>query len=142
MNHNELGDGAAVALARVLGDGAAPNLEHLWLGGNFIGDAGAAALARALHPGSRCESSLTLVALYSNEIGDAGAEALARALEDRAATAEGRGHDGYGPLPPVSLMLFGHRIERADLLERLRRLPGVRLHESGSAHGSPTYRRI
>ena len=117
----------------------------LWLGGNFIGDAGAAALARALHPGSRCESSLTLVALYSNEIGDAGAEALARALEDRATAAEGRGHDGYGPLalPPMSLMLFGHRIERADLLERLRRLPGVRMQESGSsAHGSPTYRRL
>jgi Ran GTPase-activating protein (RanGAP) involved in mRNA processing and transport len=47
LSDNELGDGAAAALADVLAAGAAPDLIELRMGGNALGAAGRAALVSA-----------------------------------------------------------------------------------------------
>ena len=49
---NQMGDGAAAALAALLEEGAMPNLETLYLSNNQIGDDGVAALASALRGGA------------------------------------------------------------------------------------------
>ena len=49
---NQMGDGAAAALAALLGEGAMPNLEQLNLDSNQIADDGVAALASALRGGA------------------------------------------------------------------------------------------
>ena len=49
---NQMGDGAAAALAALLEEGAMPNLKSLYLGGNQIAEAGVAALASALRGGA------------------------------------------------------------------------------------------
>ena len=52
LSYNQMGDGAAAALAALLEEGAMPNLRVLTLYGNQIGDDGVAALASALRGGA------------------------------------------------------------------------------------------
>ena len=52
LSGNQMGDGAAAALAALLEEGAMPNLKVLILGRNQIGDDGVAALASALRGGA------------------------------------------------------------------------------------------
>ena len=52
LNRNQMGDGAAAALAALLEEGAMPNLKKLGLDNNQIGDDGVAALASALRGGA------------------------------------------------------------------------------------------
>ena len=52
LGGNQMGDGAAAALAALLEEGAMPNLERLYLSGNQIADDGVAALASALRGGA------------------------------------------------------------------------------------------
>merc|ERR1712025_981049 len=52
LHDNQMGDGAAAALAALLEEGAMPNLVGLDLSGNQIGDDGVAALASALRGGA------------------------------------------------------------------------------------------
>ena len=52
LRGNEMGDGAAAALAALLEEGAMPNLWSLSLSNNQISDAGVAALASALKGGA------------------------------------------------------------------------------------------
>ena len=52
LRNNQMGDGAAAALAALLEEGAMPNLEELHLDRNQIGDDGVAALASALRGGA------------------------------------------------------------------------------------------
>ena len=52
LSANQMGDGAAAALAALLEEGAMPNLKELWLNNNQIGDDGVAALASALRGGA------------------------------------------------------------------------------------------
>ena len=52
LDRNQMGDGAAAALAALLEEGAMPNLKVLDLGDNRIGDDGVAALASALRGGA------------------------------------------------------------------------------------------
>ena len=52
LGGNQMGDGAAAALAALLEEGAMPNLKGLDLGNNQIGDDGVAALASALRSGA------------------------------------------------------------------------------------------
>ena len=52
LSGNQMGDGAAAALAALLEEGAMPNLEELNLFDNQIGDDGVAALASALRGGA------------------------------------------------------------------------------------------
>ena len=52
LGGNRMGDGAAAALAALLGEGAMPNLERLGLNSNQIADDGVAALASALRGGA------------------------------------------------------------------------------------------
>jgi len=52
LGRNQMGDGAAAALAALLGEGAMPNLKELYLGDNQIADDGVAALASALRGGA------------------------------------------------------------------------------------------
>ena len=61
---NQMGDGAAAALAALLEEGAMPNLKELWLFNNQIGDDGVAALASALRGGAL--PSCTYIGLYIN----------------------------------------------------------------------------
>ena len=52
LQSNQMGDGAAAALAALLGEGAMPSLKELNLKNNQIGDDGVAALASALRGGA------------------------------------------------------------------------------------------
>ena len=52
LGGNQMGDGAAAALAALLEEGAMPNLKFLNLRINQIGDDGVAALASALRSGA------------------------------------------------------------------------------------------
>ena len=52
LDGNQMGDGAAAALAALLEEGAMANLMTLGLGNNQIGDDGVAALASALRGGA------------------------------------------------------------------------------------------
>ena len=52
LDNNQMGDGAAAALAALLEEGAMPNLKGLHLINNQIGDDGVAALASALRGGA------------------------------------------------------------------------------------------
>ena len=52
LSGNQMGDGAAAALAALLEEGAMPNLKFLNLRNNQIGDDGVAALASALRGGA------------------------------------------------------------------------------------------
>ena len=52
LHGNQMGDGAAAALAALLEEGAMPNLKTLFLYNNRIGDDGVAALASALRGGA------------------------------------------------------------------------------------------
>jgi len=52
LGGNQMGDGAAAALAALLEEGAMPNLKELYLFDNLIGDDGVAALASALRDGA------------------------------------------------------------------------------------------
>ena len=78
LRYNQMGDGAAAALAALLEEGAMPNLKKLILGGNQIGDDGVAALASALRGGAL--PACTMISLENNQIADDGVAALASAL--------------------------------------------------------------
>ena len=52
LGGNQMGDGAAAALAALLEEGAMPNLKQLYLSKTRIGDDGVAALASALRGGA------------------------------------------------------------------------------------------
>ena len=69
LSDNQMGDGAAAALAALLGEGAMPNLKYLYLHSNQIGDDGVAALASALRGGAL--PSCTTIALRGNPGSDA-----------------------------------------------------------------------
>ena len=80
---NQMGDGAAAALAALLEEeGAMPNLERLWLSNNQISDAGVTALASALQGGAL--PSCTFFDLANNQISDRGVIAFASALREGA----------------------------------------------------------
>ena len=78
LNGNQMGDGAAAALAALLEEGAMPNLKALTLMDNQIADDGVAALTSALRGGAL--PSCTTINLSGNQIGDDGVAALASAL--------------------------------------------------------------
>ena len=127
LNHCELGNDGAAALAEVLRDGYAPNLQNLWLGGNMIGDYGAEELASAVTPGVGRGLGLRRLALYANVIADAGALALATALEARGREREGRMHD----LPSLTIMLEGHKIREQETLQVLYEVDEVGARQLG-----------
>ena len=77
LQHNDIRDVGATALARVLTKENAPELKRLHLGHNRIGNAGALALATHLSP----SPNLDQLHLDHNWIGEAGALALLGALE-------------------------------------------------------------
>ena len=52
LSANQMGDGAAAALAALLEEGAMPNLKALYLNNNQIAEDGVAALASALRGGA------------------------------------------------------------------------------------------
>ena len=79
---NQMGDGAATALAALLEEGAMPNLKRLHLDDNQIGDAGVTALASALQGGAL--PSCTFFALANNQISDRSVIAFASALREGA----------------------------------------------------------
>jgi len=96
LSGNQMGDGAAAALAALLEEGAMPNLQVLGLGRNQIADDGVAALASALRGGAL--PACTEIGLNDNQITDDGVAALASAL---------RG----GALPACTeIRLYGNRI--------------------------------
>ena len=64
LGSNQMGDGAAAALAALLEEGAMPNLQVLGLGRNQIADDGVAALASALRGGAL--PACTRIALGGN----------------------------------------------------------------------------
>ena len=78
LYNNQMGDGAAAALAALLEEGAMPNLKALDLRHNQISNDGVAALASALRGGAL--PSCTKIELGRNQIGDDGVAALASAL--------------------------------------------------------------
>ena len=82
LSFNQMGDGAAAALAALLEEGAMPNLKALHLGHNKIGDDGLAALASALRGGAL--PSCTRIDLYDNP-GSAAPVKEALASPERAA---------------------------------------------------------
>ena len=82
---NQMGDGAAAALAALLEEGAMPNLKELGLGSNRIGDDGVAALASALRGGAL--PSCTYIALYDNPGSDAPVDEALASPERAAALA-------------------------------------------------------
>ena len=82
LGANQMGDGAAAALAALLEEGAMPNLKKLHLNDNQIGDAGVTALASALRGGAL--PSCTRFDLASNQVSDRGVIALASALREGA----------------------------------------------------------
>ena len=83
LDGNQMGDGAAAALAALLEEeGAMPNLERLWLSNNQISDAGVTALASALQGGAL--PSCTFFDLANNQISDRGVIAFASALREGA----------------------------------------------------------
>ena len=69
LGGNQMGDGAAAALAALLGEGAMPNLKTLNLMKNQIGEAGVAALASALRGGAL--PACTTIYLHGNPGSDA-----------------------------------------------------------------------
>ena len=69
LRHNQMGDGAAAALAALLEEGAMPNLKALWLSKNQISNDGVAALASALRGGA--QPSCTTIWLHDNPGSDA-----------------------------------------------------------------------
>ena len=69
LNSNQMGDGAAAALATLVEEGAMPNLKRLDLGDSQIGDDGVAALASALRGGAL--PSCTRIRLDGNPGSDA-----------------------------------------------------------------------
>ena len=69
LGNNQMGDGAAAALAALLEEGAMPNLKELHLWNNQIGDDGVAALASALRGGAL--PSCTMILLAGNPGSDA-----------------------------------------------------------------------
>jgi len=84
LSNTRIGDAAAEALARALGQPGAPALKVLKLQRNRIGDSGAAALSFYI---AGCE----VVHLSSNAIGDEGAQAIATALTRQAQAAANNG---------------------------------------------------
>jgi hypothetical protein len=64
LTGNQMGDGAAAALAALLEEGAMPNLKGLYLSRNRIADDGVAALASALRGGAL--PACTEIGLYGN----------------------------------------------------------------------------
>ena len=134
LNHCDIGDDGALALAEAVRDGAAPSLQNLWLGGNLIGDSGAAALAQAITPGLSEATGLRRLGLYSNQISDGGALALGHAVEVRhderqrlradagAYDLEGYGRHGDGELAVLTVMLFGHRIVDEGTVQHIERI--------------------
>jgi len=70
LANNQMGDGAAAALAALLEEGAMPNLTLLNLANNRIADDGVAALASALRGGAM--PACTLIYLARNPGSDAG----------------------------------------------------------------------
>ena len=99
LDGNQMGDGAAAALAALLEEGAMPNLKGLYLSNNQIADDGVAALASALRGGAL--PACTDIALLSNPGSDAPvkealasperAAALARRRDEPSAQAEAQG---------------------------------------------------
>ena len=74
--NNQMGDGAAAALAALLGELAMPNLKELNLGNNQIADDGVAALASALRGGA-LPSCTSIDLTFNPGSGDPVREALA-----------------------------------------------------------------
>ena len=86
LAENQMGDGAAAALAALLEEGAMPNLKVLVLSNNQIGDDGVAALASALRGGAlpACKGIL----LYDNPGSDAPVDEALASPERAAALAQ------------------------------------------------------
>ena len=82
---NQMGDGAAAALAALLEEGAMPNLWELRLDDNQIGDDGVAALASALRGGAL--PACTTIGLGGNPGSDAPVEEALASPERAAALA-------------------------------------------------------
>ena len=89
LGGNQMGDGAAAALAALLGEGAMPNLKELGLNNNQIGNDGVAALASALRGGAlpACTES-TEIYLYGNPGSDAPVKEALASPERAAALAQ------------------------------------------------------
>ena len=85
LGGNQMGDGAAAALAALLEEGAMPNLKVLDLGNNQIGEAGVAALASALRGGAL--PSCTTIILGGNPGSDAPVDEALASPERAAALA-------------------------------------------------------
>ena len=83
---NQMGDGAAAALAALLEEGAMPNLKGLYLHYNQIGDDGVAALASALRGGAL--PACTYIGLGGNPGSDAPVHEALASPERAAALAE------------------------------------------------------
>ena len=86
LDGNQMGDGAAAALAALLEEGAMPNLKELSLANNQIGDHGVAALASALRGGAL--PACTDIALLSNPGSDAPVKEALASPERAAALAQ------------------------------------------------------
>ena len=88
LDNNQMGDGAAAALAALLEEGAMPNLKELYLGNNQIGDDGVAALASALRGGAL--PSCTRIDLRDNPGSEAPVKRALASHERAAAVARRR----------------------------------------------------
>jgi hypothetical protein len=86
LGRNQMGDGAAAALAALLEEGAMPNLKALWLGNNQIADDGVAALASALRGGAL--PACTAIDLHGNPGSGAPVDEALASPERAAALAE------------------------------------------------------
>ena len=86
LSGNQMGDGAAAALAALLEEGAMPNLKVLVFGDNQIGDDGVAALASALRGGAL--PACTEIYLYDNPGSRAPVDEALASPERAAALAE------------------------------------------------------
>ena len=76
---NEISDAGLIYLADALRCGALPDMIHLALGNNQLGDTAIVALMSAIRDW-RCRARLEYLGLGGNEIGDIGARALGNAM--------------------------------------------------------------
>ena len=88
LTSNQMGDGAAAALAALLGEGAMPKLKELHLDDNQIADDGVAALASALRGGAL--PSCKMIYLVANPGSDAPVKEALASPERAAALARCR----------------------------------------------------
>ena len=78
LNGNHLGDAGVLALADALGGGAMTNMTMLWLEDNRIGDEGMQALAGVIRRGALAD--LREISLIKNQIGDSGVAHFVEAI--------------------------------------------------------------